>query len=394
MYKLKLSKLDAEKYLIYKDITKEIYKIPKLTSMKNLKQQLTDHLIVNGIERYTYRELYELFPFDGWDLSNKQQGDRVRSIWKKIKKSNKDYYNVETTQSAIAPKWVTDTTVIGRFDPESKKKVFLDELDKITKTKQPKILIYDLETSPLSAYVWSLWKQNVNPTNGQLRSQKMILSWSAKWLYKDEILFDHMLPSEIKAEDDSNVAKSLWELIDKADIVIAHNASGFDVKIMNTRFLMAGLNPPRHYQVIDTLLHARKRFKLESNKLDYLGQVLGLGKKYDTGGFQLWVDCMKGCSFAMSKMVDYCNQDVKLLEAVYLKLRPWIKPHPALNLITDNFDKLSCPSCNSVDVADYGTYTTYASVYKAHKCNSCHSTFRSRSTEKVDKSKLTISTPN
>jgi hypothetical protein len=58
--------------------------------MKNLKTQLTDYLAENGKdENLSYRELYDIFPFDGNDLSKKQKGDRVRSIWKGIKKGTK-----------------------------------------------------------------------------------------------------------------------------------------------------------------------------------------------------------------------------------------------------------------------------------------------------------------
>lgn len=345
--------------------------------MKNLKEQLEDYLKVNG-KQGTYREIYEMFPFSGNHLTNKQKGDKVRKVWNRVKKTKEIYQKPLTPSEMVSP-----------YVMKSK-----DLPEIILNKKQPKILIYDLETSPLKSYVWSLWKQNVNPTNGQLQSQKMILSWSAKWLFEEEILFDHMFPKEIAEEDDKHVVESLWKLIDQADIVIAHNAQGFDVKVMNTRFLLHDLPPPTHYQVIDTLLHARKRFKLESNKLDYLGQILGLGKKHATGGFKLWVDCMNGSSVAMSKMVEYCNQDVKLLEAVYLKLRPWIKPHPPVNLIVGNTTQLSCPTCNSDDVSNYGTYTTYANIYPAHKCNACQSTFRSKKAKKIDKTNLTISTPN
>ena len=240
--------------------------------MNKLKQELKDYLVQYGRNGLLV-DIYNKFPYAGHELTNKQKGDRVRTVWRKL-----------------------DTKV---------------ESEAINKAK---ILVFDLETSPLSAYVWSLWKQNVNPTNGMLLSQKMILSWSAKWLYDSVIMHDYMKPKEIMVEDDSRVTHSLYRLIDEADVIIAHNAIGFDVKIMNTRFMLHGLNPPSHYQVIDTLLHARKRFKLESNKLDYLGQVLSLGNKKSTGGFQLWARCMKGSKKAMKKMVSYCiTPDQKLL---------------------------------------------------------------------------------
>lgn len=316
--------------------------------MKSIKQQLKTYLINNGRSEKLV-DIYNKFPYQGHNLTNKQKGDRVRSVWRKLKRN--DF------------------------------------------KKNPRVLVFDLETSPLRAYVWSIWKQNVNPTNGHLRSQKMILSWSAKWLYGDNVMNDALTPDEILSEDDSRITKSLWKLIDEADVLIAHNGIGYDVKTFNTRCLLHDLPPTSHYQVIDTLLHARKRFKLESNKLDYLGQILGFGKKLPTS-FSLWDRCMQGDEEAMKYMVKYCDQDVILLEAIYLKMRPWIKPHPNFNLIIGQMEDKACPSCGSKDVKDNGVYRTYANVYQAHKCGCCSSTFRSRKAVKLDKTNLTIATPN
>ena len=45
---------------------------------------------------------------------------------------------------------------------------------------------------------------------------------------------------------------SYIELIDKADIVIAHNGDKFDLRKLNTRFLFHELGTPSSYQSIDT----------------------------------------------------------------------------------------------------------------------------------------------
>lgn len=330
--------------------------------MKNLKKDLVNYLTVNSkTDEVSYTELYNMFPFDGNNLSTKQKSDRVRSIWKRLRRS--------------------------LHKPSS-------PAGKVYKTKQPKILMFDLETSPLLAYVWRIWKQDINPTNGQLAiSENMILSWSAKWLYEEEVMNDWMLSEEIIREDDSRVCESLWKLINEADVIVAHNANGFDVKLMNGRFLKNGLHPPSHYQVIDTLGHVRKKFRLVSTKLDYVAQFLGMGSKNSTS-FGLWINCMKGDEDAMKEMVEYCDQDVRLLEAVYLKIRPWIMPHPNFNVIVDSEDTMNCPTCGSTKHKKQGFYTTYANKYQQHKCNSCHSTFRSRKAIKFDKTNLTIATPN
>ena len=80
----------------------------------------------------------------------------------------------------------------------------------------PKILIFDIETSPLRAYVWKLWKNNVNLDH--ILSEWFCLAWSAKWLYSNEIITGVLTPKESLEEDDSRIMKKLWSLVNRADI--------------------------------------------------------------------------------------------------------------------------------------------------------------------------------
>lgn len=242
-----------------------------------------------------------------------------------------------------------------------------------------KILIFDIETAPLKAYVWSLWKNNVYPKDGQLLQDWFMLTWAAKWLFDDKVIAAKLTPEEVAKEDDSRITKLIWELLNEADIIIAHNALKFDNKRLNTRFLKNGLPPPLPYQTIDTLIHARKKFSISSNRLDYIGEYLNIGRKIDTGGFRLWKRCLDGDEKAMEEMEVYNIQDVKLLEDVYLILRPYIQPHPNIGLfIEENVE--CCPSCGSTSLYWGGTYATYANLFDAFRCNDCGSIGRSRKT--------------
>jgi len=253
----------------------------------------------------------------------------------------------------------------------------LTYLEKIDRTKKAKVLIFDIETSPNIGYVWSMWKQNIS--GSQLIQPWFVICWSAKWLFEDEVISDCVTPDEIINTNDSRIIKRLWDLVDEADILIAHNLSRFDKKTMNTRFILQGLTPPSPYHEIDTLTHARKQFKFPHNRLDELGKYLGVGRKIDTGGFDLWKECMDGNQGALIKMSEYCDQDVLLLEDVYLVMRPWIKPHPNIGLyIEENIS--SCPSCGSGELSVEGTYETTVNSYDALKCNNCGAWSRNRKT--------------
>lgn len=254
-----------------------------------------------------------------------------------------------------------------------------------------KILSLDIETAPLKSYVWGIWNQNLGHSLNMLESDWFMLTWSAKWLFDDKVMSDRVTPEEVKNEDDKRICKSLWSLLEEAEVVIWHNGQRFDQKRINTRLLKNGLKPTMPYQSIDTLLHARKKFNITSNKLNYIGQFLGLGEKLDTGGFDLWRKCMEGQEEALIQMEKYNIQDVILLEDVYLALLPFISPHPNVGLFVAE-DVHVCPSCGSKHLKWEGTYTTYANQYDAFRCGDCGSIGRSRIARPKGKN-ITISIP-
>lgn len=249
--------------------------------------------------------------------------------------------------------------------------------DKIKRTTPAKILIFDIETSPIEAYVWGGWKQNVS--GGQIINDWFVISWAAKWLFDDFVISERLTPEEVLKKDDRRIINVLHSLINEADIVVAHNGDKFDIKRINTRFLKHLLPSPSSYHSIDTLKTLRRRFSITHNRLDYVGQFLGLGRKIETGGFDLWARCMRGEAEALEEMDTYCKQDVRLLEDVYLMIRPYIKPHPNIGLfIKENVD--SCPSCGHDKLILKSTYTTTVNEYDELQCMNCGSWSRSRRT--------------
>lgn len=239
-----------------------------------------------------------------------------------------------------------------------------------------KVLILDIETAPLRAFVWDVWNQNIG--GGQIYSDWFCLTWSAKWLFEKKVYSDRLTGTEALKQDDKRIMKSIWALINEADIVIAHNAEKFDIPRLNTRFIINKMNPPLPYLIIDTLKHIRRHFAFSHNKLDEVNRQLNLPRKQETCGFKLWERCYKGEDAALKKMLSYNITDVKILEETYLRIRSWIKPHPNMGLyILDQVSR--CPSCSSPDIVKEGKYY-YTSVnkYEAFRCDNCGSTGRVR----------------
>ena len=63
---------------------------------------------------------------------------------------------------------------------------------KLNNTKRskdgPKILIFDLENTPMQGYFWNLWPQSIS-IDAIVRDWHL-LSYSAKWLFEDEVISD------------------------------------------------------------------------------------------------------------------------------------------------------------------------------------------------------------
>lgn len=234
--------------------------------------------------------------------------------------------------------------------------------------KFPKILVFDIETAPLMAFIWRLKTDYVSPAMLE-KSNWWVISWSAKWLFDHNVMHDVVSPEEAKEEDDSRVVQTLWDLIDEADIVISHNGINFDHKVLNMRWLLNDIHPPAHYRVIDTLRACRGLFSFPSFKLDFITKQLGIESKLDHEGFNMWRKCLKGNKEALNNMVQYNDQDVIALEGLYLIIRPWIKNHPNLGIFMESETPV-CRVCGSenLTVMEGHDYTTNLSRYETLRC--------------------------
>ena len=239
----------------------------------------------------------------------------------------------------------------------------------------PKILIFDIETAPMKAFVWQRWKENISLD--QTISEWFIICWSAKWLGNKKIMGDCLTSKEIVEETDSRIVLSLWKLFNEADIIIAHNGKKFDIPKANSRFIINELPPCSPYQIIDTLEVCKRVFGFSSNKLDALATYFGIVNKDETD-FNLWKRCLNGEPEALTYMFNYNKKDVEILEKVYLVLRPWIPKHPNVSLIY-NQNKVLCPVCGSEHVVPTNqSIQTYASKFALYRCESCGAYSRGR----------------
>lgn len=226
-----------------------------------------------------------------------------------------------------------------------------------------KLLFLDIETSPIEAYTWGLWDQNIS-LNQIIKPTEMI-SFAAKFKGDKKKHFHSVFHDGKEA-----MVQAAHALVDECDVLGTWNGRKFDEKHLRREFVEAGLTPPSPYKSLDLLLTARSQFYFPSNKLQYVSTALGLEGKVSHTGFDLWLKCMAGDAKAWAVMKRYNIQDVLLLEELHEALLPWIKGHPhhALYALDDD---TCCQNCGSRDLQRRGYDTTSLGKYPRFQCKDC-----------------------
>lgn len=276
------------------------------------------------------------------------------------------------------PSWMTENELAGRLASSFKRspesiRWQLRNFRKVLTVESPKILLLDIETLPIEAKVWGTWKQNIYPD--QIKKDWSIVCWSAKWLFGDKAFGVHVTPEEARERKEGSILEPIWDIMDQANVIITHNGNEFDIKKLNTKFLVAGFPKPSYSKSIDTLEIAKKNFSFTYNKMGWINQILGIGTKMETS-FEWWDEASEGNKKYLDLMLEYNKQDVDILEELYLKLRPWMTGHPNMGVYSGQ-DFPVCPTCGSHDLHWNKVYATPLGLYRAFRCQDCGSIGRS-----------------
>jgi uncharacterized protein YprB with RNaseH-like and TPR domain len=179
-----------------------------------------------------------------------------------------------------------------------------------------KTLYLDIETTPIKAYVWGLWDQNVSID--QIIEPTTMLCFGARWGGTKKVIFKSVHHDGYRV-----MLEELHALMEEADVLVGWNSASFDHKHINREFLENGMMPPSPVKDLDLMSVVKANFQFPSNKLDYVAQKLGVGAKVKHSGFKLWINCMAGDPKAWVEMKKYQIQDVNLLIDLYDILLPW-----------------------------------------------------------------------
>jgi hypothetical protein len=178
--------------------------------------------------------------------------------------------------------------------------------------------------------------------------------------------------NEKDISNDKKLLKAVWKLLDEADLVIGQNNKQFDIKKLNARFIINGMQPPSQYRQIDTKILAKRSFAFTSNKLEYMTDKLCTkhkkGKHKQFHGHQLWVECIKGNKKAWKEMEEYNKLDVLSTEELFYKLEPWGRE---INYQVYDEEATETCMCGDPDFIKNGFYYTNTSKYQKYRCRTC-----------------------
>lgn len=227
-------------------------------------------------------------------------------------------------------------------------------------------LFVDIETSPLTVYVFSLndpSNAHISPDN--IKEDRAVICIGYKWSGEKQT---HAI-SWNRKHSDREMLKAFIPVLESASEVIAHNGDRFDLPWIRWRCIVHNIPMPPRIASFDTYKELNGKVRAPSLRLNYLGRELVGDTKLETKK-GLWGDVMENKPGSLEQMISYCKQDVRLLEKVFNRVRPWLE---AKTTIAAN--SRDCPECGSQRTRKHDTRTSAKNGSRTvqFRCNDCGS---------------------
>lgn len=236
------------------------------------------------------------------------------------------------------------------------------------------VMIYDIETSRVSAQIWGTGQQYIN--HKTLTSHTRIISIAWKWLGKDKV---HWLKWDSNQCDKQLMQEFLLEY-NKADMVIGQNNNSFDNKLVATRAAYHRLFINKYIKSFDIYRQAKSVFRLPSYSMAYMAEYFGLTLKQSHEGIHMWEMIENGTKKQqkeyLKKMIDYNVGDIITTEELYLTLLPYLKPVMSVATKTGK-PKWACPNTGSTNVRLLRTtWTASGTIQRIMYCESSNTQYK------------------
>lgn len=241
---------------------------------------------------------------------------------------------------------------------------------------EPKLLYWDVEVALKLGYFYDQWNTNIPAS--RIKHHSFMLS--AAWMWEHELGTVHSVsllddPDRFDKDfrDDSFVARTMRDVINKADAIVAHNGDKFDVKELNGRLAKHRLKPTSQPIQIDTLKMAKTHFRYSGgNSLANLCEFFDLDVQKGKITDETWIAAAEGKPWAIELVQEYNEGDLPPLHEIYMIQRPFAPAKLNRNLFT--VDDV-CPACGIQHWHKNGTqplfHRTRITSKQKWKCSGC-----------------------
>lgn len=225
----------------------------------------------------------------------------------------------------------------------------------------PKILFFDIESAGV---------------NGLKSDLGYILCFGYKWAGEKTtkvIKISQFRGFKRRLNDDKELLKEAYKLFEQADFTVAHYGEYFDKPFIQGRLAINGLPPLPPQKLIDTCLLSRKHLKNSSNRLKHLAKILNCDQlKADNNWPHDWFAAMRGDTKAIDRISTYCQQDVRTLESVYNKIKPYCADHPHVGVYRGLEKDKSCKVCGEAKLVKHKHRISAQGAKKQqYQCKGC-----------------------
>lgn len=331
----------------------ELKTIVRFQSTPAIKIEIKGVLQLMDMDEAVFQEC-----LSNWKIS---LGNSSTTFWPELAKK----FNYETTEQ-----------LRSQFKRERIKRG-ISKTEQRTVQQNPIVGVVDIETLPikLDGYIWGIRDQYL--TYDMVGQDSHMLSWAGKYLHSSQMYSDVMKPSEAKKYDSKRITISIMKFLNTCDIVIGHNWSNFDGKIVNSELMYYELNPVK-YRAIDTYTLLKSHFRETSYKLADINKKYGIRDKISNEGMPLWRKCAEGDEEALATMLNYNEGDILATESLFWKIQPYVNNSiPNFGTYQDGVSK-ACHCGSSEFTREKMNWFTNQAEYERFRCNNCGAVHRGK----------------
>lgn len=177
-----------------------------------------------------------------------------------------------------------------------------------------KILILDIECTDLIADFGTI----------------LCIGW--KWLGEDEPVHIEALHDfkgwKKDVTDDKRLVETFYPRMVEADMMVTYFGTGFDKKMLQSKFLEHRLDVPPNTPHVDLFYTVKGNMLLSRKRLQNVAEFLGCPVEKTPIKAKIWKRAQVGYPDATAYVEDHCDKDVLITEWVYLRLRSYVRTHP------------------------------------------------------------------